>query len=103
MALIHTLDGKSTLVASDDHFLELIRQYMGDEAGEWYASRIGRVDECLDAIRSYSPPNPVVDPERPCVSATLTLDAIGKWFDGIDDDTRCCILWDMLDIPGWNE
>ena len=103
MALIHTLDGKSTLVANDDHFLELIRQYMGDEAGEWYSERIGRVDDCLKAIRFYNPPEPQPNPKYPNLAAVLTFDSVAGWFESLDEDTRCCVLLDMLDIPGWNE
>lgn len=76
-----TKDGKRHLICRDTHFEELLRDYLGDDAAQWYRERIGRIDSALDAI---------------------------EWMRGMDDfdlprDDLIEIAQAVKDIPGWDE
>ena len=45
-----TKDGKRHVIDRDTHFQELIRDYLGDQAAEWYRDRIRRIDTALESI-----------------------------------------------------
>ena len=54
--MLRLKDGKREVVSKDSHFIDLMREYMGDDAAEFYEDRIksilDRVDEAKGVIGS---------------------------------------------------
>lgn len=79
--ILITKDGKRHLIYRDTHFEELLQDYLGDDAAQWYRERIWRIDSALDAI---------------------------EWMRGMDyfdlpRDDLIEIAQAVKDIPGWDE
>ena len=54
--MLRLKDGKREVVSRDRHFIDLLREYMGDDAAEFYEDRtksiLDRVDEAKGVIGS---------------------------------------------------
>ena len=55
--MLRLKDGKREVVSKDRHFIDLLREYMGDDAAKFYEDRIksilDRVDEAKGVIGSH--------------------------------------------------
>ena len=78
---IGTADGKNHWINSDTHFEELIRTYIGQEAAEWYHTRIMSVEDKVKEIRELR----------------------GKDYEATPIDQLREIAYIAQEIPGWNE
>lgn len=80
--ILITKDGKRHVICRDTHFEELIRDYLGNDAAQWYRDRIGLIDNALSSV---------------------------EWMLRIDDDFNLPrddlieIVQTVKDIPGWDE
>lgn len=44
-------DGKREIVTKDRHFIDLLREYMGDDAAEFYEDRIKSILDLVDEAK----------------------------------------------------
>lgn len=51
MKLLILKDGKREVVSRDRHFTDLLREYMGNDAAEYYEERIGDLIETVDEVK----------------------------------------------------
>lgn len=49
--LIRLKDGKREVVSRDRHFIDLLREYMGDDAAEFYEDRIKSILDLVDEAK----------------------------------------------------
>lgn len=49
--LIRLKDGKREVVSRDRHFIDLLREYMGDDAVEFYEDRIKSILDLVDEAK----------------------------------------------------
>lgn len=51
MKLLILKDGKREVVSRDRHFTDLLREYMGNDAAEYYEERVGDLIETVDEVK----------------------------------------------------
>ena len=58
--MLRLKDGKREVVSRDRHFIDLLREYMGDDAAEFYEDRIKSILDLVDEAKGVigSQPNP---------------------------------------------
>ena len=58
-AMLRLKDGKREVVSRDRHFIDLLREYMGDDADEFYEDRIKSILDLVDEAKGVidSQPN----------------------------------------------
>ena len=49
--MLRLKDGKREVVSRDRHFIDLLREYMGDDAAEFYHDRIEDMENLFDQLR----------------------------------------------------
>lgn len=49
--MLRLKDGKRDVVSRDRHFIDLPREYMGDDAGEFYEDRIKSILDLVDEAK----------------------------------------------------
>lgn len=52
---IITKDGKRCVIGKDSHFVELLRDSLGDGAADWYKERVEDLTKGIDEIGKYLP------------------------------------------------
>ena len=57
--MLRLKDGKREVVSRDRHFIDLLREYMGDDAAEFYEGRIKSILDLVDEAKGVigSQPN----------------------------------------------
>lgn len=84
-------DGRHEWVDNDQHFQDLIREYMGDHAAEWYEDRIKNgVGDIHQLISTYIP-------------NVSSLQSINESLDNMDMDDWHELFWSLYEIRGWRE
>ena len=48
---LRSKDGKREVVSRDRHFIDLLREYMGDDAAEFYEDRIKSILDLVDEAK----------------------------------------------------
>ena len=87
---IYTLDGKHHYIDKDSHFRDLIREYMGNNAAEWYEDRIHSIDNIHDFLTNFLPNT---DSLR-AIHTALNKLSLGQWED---------LLYALDELRGWDE
>ena len=49
--MLRLKDGKREVVSRDRHFIDLLREYMGDDAAEFYEDRIKSILDLVDEVK----------------------------------------------------
>ena len=49
--MLRLKDGKREVVSRDRHFIDLLREYMGDDVAEFYHDRIEDMENLFDQLR----------------------------------------------------
>ena len=49
--MLRLKDGKREVVSKDSHFIDLLREYMGDDAAEFYEDRIKSILDLVDEAK----------------------------------------------------
>ena len=49
--MLRLKDGKREVVSRDRHFIDLLREYMGDDAAEFYEDRIKSILDLVDEAK----------------------------------------------------
>ena len=49
--MLRLKDGKREVVSRDRHFIDLLREYMGDDAAEFYEARIKSILDLVDEAK----------------------------------------------------
>ena len=49
--MLRLKDGKREIVSRDRHFIDLLREYMGDDAAEFYEDRIKSILDLVDEAK----------------------------------------------------
>ena len=49
--MLRVKDGKREVVLKDRHFIDLLREYMGDDAAEFYEDRIKSILDLVDEAK----------------------------------------------------
>lgn len=88
--VIITKDGRREWIDSDSHFRDLIREYIGDSAAEWYEHRI----ESFGDIKAH------IDK---CFPEPRTLSEINRALDRMDQEQWDTLFWTLSELRGWDE
>ena len=51
VTMLRSKDGKREVVSRDNHFIDLLREYMGDDAAEFYEDRIKSILNLVDEAK----------------------------------------------------
>lgn len=51
VTMLRLKDGKRKVVSRDRHFIDLLREYMGDDAAEFYEDRIKSILDLVDEAK----------------------------------------------------
>jgi len=44
-------NGKRTIICNDRHFVETLREYLSDDAAEWFQERVGQLNDDLEQAK----------------------------------------------------
>jgi hypothetical protein len=87
---IVTPDGKRHWIASDSHYRDLVREYMGNDAADWYEHRLEDFGNIQEIINTYIPNRDSVHEINQCLDA-ISLD---QWHE---------LFWTLSELRGWDE
>lgn len=87
---IITPDGKHHWIDKDSHFRDLIREYMGNDAADWYESRledIGNINQYVSQL----------------IPNTDTIESINRSLDEMSIEQWHELFWTLSELRGWDE
>lgn len=90
MSTIILKDGRREWTDKDSHFRDLVREYMGDQAAEWYERRIESFDQIHQQVDELFPD-------------TSSETAIIRSLDRMSIAQFQALLYTLDELRGWDE
>lgn len=99
--MIRTSDGEMHDIRTDSDFWRLVRDYLGDEAADWYEDRIMEIDSLVRELRdTLQIPMDDLQKKLPKYGTVVTdfTKLEGIWTRRLADAVAVA-----LDVKGWDE
>lgn len=87
---VTTPDGKIHWIGNDSNFRELIREYIGNDAADWYERRFEDIGEINNYVSKLIP-------------NTDSIASINKSLDEMSIDQWHELFWTLSELRGWDE
>ena len=88
---VRTKDGLQHYLFNDSNFRELIRDYMGNDAADYYEQRLHDFDNVSDLIDKHFPPS------------VTTLAEVNEALDKLNNDEWRELFWSLRELRGWDQ